>query len=100
MQSESELIRSEILCLCESAPENLQDLLGDIGLGGMNGEISKEVENGDEVSLRSIILASTKAILGLYDEEDLEDDFRHIGVQRPGKWAKKMMQYIAIRRGV
>ena len=95
---ENDSIIAELKRLVASTPDNLWDLMNDSGVGRMNREIEGDVAPCDELTSNCIALFSGKAILGLFDQEDLTNAYRDIGVQRSEKWAAKMMNYIQLRR--
>lgn len=97
-QTKSDDIIAELKQLTRGTPDHLWDLMGDVQIGRMNGEIAKEVPSQADTTSDWIALFSAKAILGIFDQEDLTEAFRDIGVQRPERWAEKMMTYIKLHR--
>jgi hypothetical protein len=94
-----EKLRAEIRSIVHSASGDLSDWMSDLNIGEMNGEIFKDCKEVDEAKEMAIVLYTTKAIIGVYDEEDLCTAYKNVGVQRPEKFAKKMSSYIDLLRG-
>jgi hypothetical protein len=97
--SDTESIRAEIRSIVSSASGDLADWMGDLNIGEINGEIKKDCSSPTEATSMEIALYSSKAIVGVFDEEDLCEAYRSIGIQRPEKFSRKMMKYIDLLRG-
>lgn len=96
--SDIESLKAEIQGIYGAASGDLKDWMGDLNIGEMNGEIENDCISPTDATGMAISLYSAKAIVGVFDEEDLCEAYRNLGVQRPEKFAKKMTKYIDLLR--